>query len=87
MQKAFELLEDGDTSEAVKHLTNVLTSQNPTATADQVTRQVTQQLKREQADSVESRLKASGKYDDIFGNPKAYQMAIGNVTRNASQWF
>ena len=87
VQKAFELLEDGDTSEAVKHLTSVLTSQNPTATADQVTRQVTQQLKREQADSVESRLKASGKYDDIFGNPKAYQMAIGNLQEMQASGF
>ncbi|AUR96741.1 coil containing protein [Vibrio phage 1.232.O._10N.261.51.E11] len=87
VQAAFELLEDGDTSKAVEHLTKVLTNQNPTATAEQVANQVRQQLNREQADSVESRLKASGKYDDIFSNPTAYKMAIGNLQSMQSSGF
>lgn len=87
VRKAVELLEDGETDQAVELLTGAISRQNPTATAAQVAQQVKAQLARESADATEARLKESGKYDDVFKDDKAYQMALQNAASLNKQGF
>ena len=79
-------VEDGEQEKAVESLVALVTDTvgrqpraEPTLTPDQIAELVTKQTTAQQATSVESHLKASGNYDDIFSDETAYGLAIQNV--------
>lgn len=79
VRRTVELLEDGETDQAVAHLTKLIAGRNPEASAQQVAAIVKKQIVMEQVESAESRLKLSGEYDDVFNDPYMYQLAVENV--------
>lgn len=91
-KKIIGLMEDGESDAASEELVKLLSSsQTPQQMVDPnaVAEQVKQQLKREaianEANTVESKLRASGKYDDIFNDDAAYSAAARNVGYLKSQ--
>ncbi len=80
------MIEDGDTDAATEALARLLTQRTPQQPAinpkdieRQVTQQVESKLKLTEAEQVESKLKSSGQYDDIFNDALAYEQASENV--------
>ena len=79
-------VEDGEQEKAVESLVALVTDTvgrqpkaQPTLTPDQIAELVTRQTHAQEATTVESRLKTSGNYDDIFNDDIAYNLAIQNV--------
>ncbi len=79
-------VEDGEQEKAVESLVALVSDTvgrqpkaQPTLTPDQIAELVTRQTHAQEATTVESRLKTSGNYDDIFNDDIAYNLAIQNV--------
>ncbi len=79
-------VEDGEQEKAVESLVALVSDTvgrqpkaQPTLTPDQIAELVTRQTHAQEANTVESRLKTSGNYDDIFSDDTAYSLAIQNV--------
>ena len=88
-------VEDGEQEKAVESLVALVTDTvgrqstqtEPTLTPDQIAQLVDQRSKAMEATSVESHLKASGSYDDVFNDQTAYGLAIQNVQTLSAQGF
>ena len=79
-------VEDGEQEKAVESLVSLVKDTvgrhpetQPTLTPEQITQLVYQRSKEVELTAVESRLKTSGNYDDIFDDPIAYSIAVQNV--------
>ena len=88
-------VEDGEQEKAVESLVSLVKDTvgrpsmqpEPTLTPDQIANMVVQQTRALEANSVESHLKASGNYDDIFNDQVAYGLAISNVQNLTSSGY
>lgn len=79
-------VEDGEQEKAVESLVALVTDTvgrqpkaEPTLTPDQIADLVARQTTAQQATTVESHLRSSGNYNDIFNDETAYGLAIQNV--------
>lgn len=91
-KKIIGLMEDGESDAASEALAKLINSSHtpqqtldPIAVAEQVKAQLRQDAIANEANDVETRLRNSGKYDDIFSDDAAYSAAARNVGYLKSQ--